>query len=370
MGEWRNYHIYYTDVDRLITECVYPLLSRRDDSLETCFFERHYAGGAHLRVRLRGEAGAVEDAGAELVREAERFIAAHPSEPVENYSPQFAAKLLELEDEPAEPDDLVYRVNEVRSRPYQRLQHRLASDEAASLLADFLHDCMPLAVDIIRAERPKQEQLLRLYFLEARSATGDVRHGCVSFKSHWEGLAMNFSSPALNERIKANYAQQRELIRGLLLEVMAHCDQDTLDSDPVLGPWHELLTRYERRAQAILAQGTHLTFQYSTVDNVRQAREYVEAHMWEESPFLRTLYQDERFMASIQHETDFLLPRVLTNLLYSLLALVGLGMIDKMALCFYAHRIVEDHYGCDLTEILRQTARRIVDKNKHRFAES
>lgn len=50
--EWRNYQIYYTDVDRLIVECAAPLTDRLRPATRTAFWERHYAGGPHLRVRV------------------------------------------------------------------------------------------------------------------------------------------------------------------------------------------------------------------------------------------------------------------------------------------------------------------------------
>ena len=70
MGEWRNYHIFYTDLNRLIVECVYPVLERSEQYLKNCFWERHYAGGPHLRVRLHGSADDVSKAASEFVAEA------------------------------------------------------------------------------------------------------------------------------------------------------------------------------------------------------------------------------------------------------------------------------------------------------------
>lgn len=369
MKEWRNYHIYYGDLDRLIVECVHPVFMRDAQSLEKCFWERHYAGGSHLRVRLYGTSDVINTVGSELTAEATSYMARLPSSPRTSYTPEFAAKMAEMEDELAQPEDFVYRVNEILERPYQRLNHRLASDEAATLLEDFLNDCMPLAMAILQTPLPVLEQMLRLYFAEALFVSGDLPRGCVSFKSHWEGLAMNFSNRQLNERIESNYARVHDRIHELMLNVKEHYDQNTFNDDPILQGWFELLKRYRERTRAVLESGKHITFQYDTIDKVRQARQRFEEHMWQDSSFLRTLYDDERFLALVQYEPAFLRPRVLTNLLYKLVTLVGLNMIDKMALCYYAHRIVEDHFKCDLTEILEQNIECVVTKYSHRLTQ-
>jgi len=371
MGEWRNYHIYYTNLDKLIIECVHPLLLRRDSELENCFWERHYAGGPHLRVRLKGDDPGVDEVGAELIRETRQFLASHPSTPIDNYSPEAVKKLLSWEDEGVEDEDLVYRLDEILERPYQRVEHRLASDEAAALLEDFLHDSMPLTIAILKSERPKMVEVLRLYFLEALFVSGNLPGGCVSFKSHWEGLAAFFASRhGLNERIKENYLKKRDTIIELMLEVKGAYDSGSIEKDPILRHWHDLMQRNRARTKAILDSGQHVTKQATNLEEARWSKQYMEERKLEHNPFLNTLWSDERFMASIQYEYSMLWPRVLTNLLYSLAAVVGLKLIDKMTLCYYAHRAAEDYFECDLTDILKETVKEIIDKNKHRFPSS
>lgn len=369
MSEWHNYQIYYTDTDQLILDCIYPVLAKYDDQLETSFWERHYAGGPHVRVRLRGATEAVARVGDELITEARRYMFSYPSKPLNNYSSGVAQRLMEMEGEAAEPDDLVYRVNEIRERPYQRLSHHLASDDAVDLLEQFLHDCMPLAVAILTANQPKHDQMLRLYFLEALFVSGDLPRGSVSFKSHWEGFATSLATGELSTRVRRNYEEQRETIKKIMLDVKTHYDNHTLDSDPVLKYWYAILQNTGKSAETTLKAGKHLTFQMTSTDEVRLAWQSLTMQKADENPFLRTLYDDERFMACIQYEPRMLVPRVLTNLLYSLVAVVGLKAIDKMALCYYAHKAVEDHFGCDLIQILQETIKSVVDEHGHRLAQ-
>jgi hypothetical protein len=366
MTEWKNYQIYYGDLDRLITECVYPLLQPLAPKLEKCFFERHYAGGTHLRVRMNGDAALLEAAAAEFMEPVKRFLEAYPGEPSVKYSPELARQMLEMENEEHAPEDLVYRVNEICERPYQRLRHRLASDQAAFLLEDFLQDCMPLVDAILRAPSSKAEELLRLYFLQALFVGGEISRGSVSYKAHWEGFAAGFRSRTAVDRIRSDYDRDREQIRELMLGVKQTLERERHGTDPVLGKWHALLLVYRQRAKEALDRGDQITRQPEDVATVREAKQAVMANMREDSAFLRSLFDDERFMALFQFDHSLLWPRILTNLLYILVAAVGLNMIERMALCYFASRCVEDYCRCDLTVTLQETIRNVVAEHGHR----
>lgn len=368
MSYWRNYHIYYTNVDDLILECVYPLLQRKDPLLETCFWERHYAGGAHLRVRLRGSDEAINGVGAELVRQARQFITERPSVPSLNYSEDAARKLLEMEQEAPYPDDLTYRVDAIIERPYQRLDHKSISDEAAALLEDFLHDCMPLAVIVLSQPQLKVEQMLRLYFFQALFVNGSLPHGCVSYKSHWEGFALLSAPAQLSERIKANYSQQIKMIREVMLEVKENFEGQTLIQHPVLSGWNDLLLKFGEQAKLLLDSGKNINTRFIDTEHALRAMQGLGTQRIKHSRFLSAFYSDERFLVSLQYDRSILWPRILINLLYSFLSVVGLSVVERMSLCYYAHRAVEDYVQYDLTEILQDTINKVMSKQSHRFA--
>jgi lantibiotic biosynthesis dehydratase-like protein len=368
MQDWQNLYVYYTDVDRLMVECLHSALVRHTDDLKHCYWERHYAGGPHIRVHLCAWPGSGVQLREAIAGEIESYIASHPSEPQNNYSPETVKKLLAMEEEEVPDEDLKYHVNVVLRRPEGRPSYKLASEEASELLADFFHDSMGLAVAILKSKRPKLDEALRLYFVEAIFAGGTLPDGAVSFKSHWEGLAAFNSTPALNQRIMSIYAQQRETILEMMLEVKKLHETGTMHEDPILSEWDSLLRRYHARATEILAQGKHVTFQFSDSGQVEKVREKIDGNVLEDRPFMKALWSDERFLASIQFEPLILVPRVLTNLLYSFLSILGLRFVDKLALCFYSHRIIEEHFNCDLTDILRRTVTFIVNRHKHRLA--
>jgi 5'(3')-deoxyribonucleotidase len=363
---WHNYHIYYSDLNRLLLECVYPLLQGYDQRLQLCFWERHYARGPHLRVRMRAEQHIVDGIAGEFESQVKRYLISNPSVPIPIYSPEKAKLMLEIEEGVVE-EDLSYCVNQILAHSYQRLHHHLASEDAADLLEHFLHDSMPLIVAILRSSRSVKEELLRLYFVHALLVTGDLPSGCVAYKSHWEGFAAFMPVRQVVSRIRDQYVRSQSLIDDLMLQVLEDYTQERIGRDPILGLWQALASQYKARTLEVLSLGRHITHQFNSVEEVRVSRSRLLGSMLEDSPFVRALFRDDRFMASIQFHNDFLWPRVLTNLLYQVVAGAGLPMLDKMSLCYFAHRAAETRWNCDLTNILNDTIETIVSNHSHRL---
>lgn len=286
MTEWRSYHVYTSEVDRLIVDCVHPFFEKWESRLERRFWERHYAGGPHLRIRLQGPAAVVETAGEELTAGARAFLAAHPSPDLTDYSEARVARLLAREETPAGAgEDLRYRNNTVEEHPYPPASDVYVSPEAARLMEDFRHDIMPLAFRLLTGRRPRREALLRLYFLRALEGSGDIAAGSVSYKSHWEGFASSFPSLTVVERVQASYNDNREHFQTLLAEVTDLFVQGRVAEDPELAAWHRLHGRYQSRARQILATGTHLTQQAATPEEAAQMRSEVESYRLRDSEF-------------------------------------------------------------------------------------
>lgn len=365
MTQWRSYHVYTSEVDRLIVDCVHPFFQAWESRLERRFWERHYAGGPHLRIRLQGPADLAEAAGEELAARARDFLAAHPSPDVAGYSETQVVRLLEWEETPpGDGEDLRYRNNVVEQHPYPPATDVYVSREATGLMEDFRHDVMPLTLCLLTGRRPRREALLRLYFLKAlEGSSGDIAAGSVSYKSHWEGFASSFPSLAVIERIQASYSANREYFQTLLREVADLFAQGRIDEDPELAAWQSLLRHYRNRARQILAGGAHITRQAATPEEAIQGRFQVESLHLRDSEFVRTFWADESFVSSLQYEPSFLVPRVLTNLLYTLLAAAGLKTIDKFILCHAAFRSAEEHSQCDLTDILRRNIAWVVARH-------
>jgi hypothetical protein len=369
MSEWRSYHIYYGDLDSLILGCVHPFLERARPRLERVFWERHFAGGPHLRVRLRGSGDEVSKQGSILVREGRRFLAGRPSANLATYSEARAAALMEKEGEVASPEELMYRNNTVEEHAYRPPRQVFASDDAVALAEDFRNDSMPLAARVLGEQRSRSESLLRLFFLQALVVTrGDMPGGCVACRSHWEGFAATFGAPQPIERIRESQRANRGAILEIMREVTERFEQGILDQDPLLAGWRDLLETYRSRTLRDLAEGKQITQQPQTLEEARQARERVVGNLHTESAFVDTFWSDERFIASLQYEPSWLVPRVLVNLLYQFVATVGIGPIDRMALCYYVFRAAEEHYDRDLNEILKGNIAKTSAAHSERWA--
>lgn len=365
MSDRRTVYVHYTDLDRLIVECIHPALERVRATLERCYWDRHWAGGPHLRIRLVGDGAAA--AATEVIRTAEHFVAEHPSVDLFRYSPERAAEMLRREREEWEEEDLRYRNNVVREVPHHPRSSAYVSGEAEALAEEFRHDAEPLVAAILAGPRPRAEQLLRLYFLHAATVCGGrLPEGAVSFKSHWEGFAAGFPAAEVPERIRAAYRAQRDALEGLMLEVEDLYRRGALAEDPLLGAWSELMARYGARTRTALEQGTHITPQPSTLREATESRATLRTHLRRKSEFVDVLWADPRFIASVQFEPGFLVPRVLVNLLYVVVAAAGLSTLDRMTLCHHAFRTVEDHFGRDLTDILRGNVAGTLARSGHR----
>ncbi len=233
MSEWRSYHVYTSEVDRLIVDCVHPFCQEWESRMERRSWERHYAGGPNLRIRLQGPAAVVATAGEELAASARAFLAVHPSPDLASYSEAQVVRLLEWEETPSDAgEELRYRNNVVEEHPYPPATDVYVSREAARLMEDFRHDIVPLAFRLLTGRRPRREALLRLYFLKALEGSADIAAGSVSYKSHWEGFASSFPPLTVIERIQASYSANREYFQTLLREVADLFAQGRIDEDP------------------------------------------------------------------------------------------------------------------------------------------
>lgn len=350
----RGFDVYYSTLDPLILTCVQPVLRRHRDRLTHVSWERRFAGGLHLRVQLRGAPVDLEAASAELRDAIHEFIQAQPSPDMPAaYSSARAAALLDMEGTPADPETLRYRNNVVVEAPLAPTPSDRLTSDAAALLEDFRHDATPVAELILEDPRPRREVMLRLFFLQALVVGGgDMRRGSVSWRSHWEGLATSCPSARLIERVRSTYEAQRDHVRTIMLDVLAMHEAQAWPHDPVLLAWRNVLRDYRERVRRTLRNGRQLTHQPIDVDEARSFRAKREANSHRDSAFLRLFCSDETFLTSIQHAPAMLVARVLVNLLYVVVADVGLTPLDKFLLCHCAYRSVEEHFQCDLITFL------------------
>ncbi|MEM6335499.1 MAG: lantibiotic dehydratase C-terminal domain-containing protein [Bacteroidota bacterium] len=361
---WTSYALYYTDLDRLLVDCVGPALEAVDGDLDKAFWIRHYAGGRHLRVHLSGPAEAREHAAAHLIAEAERYMAEQPSEPVTDYDPEAAEKLMRYEEAEADHFDLTYRVNEIQPIEYKTSKERFESEAASVLLEDFYTGVRPIILDVLRDvvynDGDKRLHALRLYAVHSLVVSRGYGQGCVSFMSHWEGFRLT-NPPGVIKSIEQAYTNHRDLIIGTMQEVLDWYEGPRDDSEPILLAWGRFESGVLRRAFKDVQDG-HMLVSHANVDSwsyVRNALDKTE----EKSEFLEAMYANSQFCESMRYNDSFTVTRVGVNLLYVLIASLGLNVLDKYTLCHAAQRAAQEAFGEDLVGYLRTNIGDTVEMN-------
>lgn len=345
--------VFYGDLDDLIVRCVDPILRPVCAEFQTCYWRRHYAGGSHLRIVIKGDPVPVASLMSSLRLHTEQFMRERPSATQTRYSAARAAELLALEGEECDPCLLEYKEN-VFLESHRTMTRGHVTPAAAALGSDFLRDSMGLAVTIISDRSQRRALVLRLYILYALLlARGTSARGFISFKSHWEGFVSAGGSHAFIELVDAQYQRVEDECLAHVAYVRDALAHDSIGQDEVLSEWKAICERYMKAARRVLAEGHALTRQPRSLEEARRMRETYRARKQRDRRFTERLWKDERFMASVQFDHDFLTARVMTNLLYMLVAAVGLTYLDRMALCHHAYRTAEQAYGCDLTDLLQ-----------------
>ncbi|MEM9293597.1 MAG: hypothetical protein AAGD01_18095 [Acidobacteriota bacterium] len=265
-------------------------------------------------------------------------------------------------------EDLAYRNNQIIEGEYPIHREVFESDHAAELVDDFRHDVMPLVTAILRNPACRWRSVLQLYFVHPIASAGELKAGSVSWKSHWEGFAAGVSSKEIVERIRHDYEVKRPQILEILQEIVDLEARQELPRHPQLGPWWQLIRGYRERVHRELAAGIRFTYQPQDEEEARESGKSAIGRMERDSEFVRTMWSSERFLTAMQHEPSFLAPRVMVNLFYSVLPMLGIRPIDKMTFCHHVHRAVEEHYGCDLLDVFRGTVRWMEEREAARRA--
>jgi hypothetical protein len=299
-----------------------------------------------------------------LMRHIETFLQARPSIPVRTYSADKCREMLVLDGEDRSSDDYRYRVNEICRVPYQRFTNGVPSYATVAIIEDFLQDVRSLTVWTILQPDAVRLNVLRLYFWTALFLCEDLPRGSVSYKSHWSGFAASCRNRALIDRIRLSYVDRTQQLAKIMCEVRMCHGKTTSAPSYLLAQWQSLLEKYSQRVNAEISNGMELTPRMKSVADVRKGREWVARNVIEECDFLNLLYDSDDNLVLLGQNHGATVARVLTNLLYIFVPLVGLNYLDKMCLCHYAYRTVEDYFHCDLTDIANDTLAQLRAQNK------
>lgn len=355
MSKWLNFHIHYSNLDRLILECVQPLMQSVKEEYERSFWERHFAGGRNLMLRVLPKSRKKKKLREKISQAVEDFIAVNPSKDQDNYDPEMMRLLLLSESEDPDKYDLSYRNNTIIEAPYDRKKSKFVSEDAVLLQEYFYADISPLIVSVLGSGADRMTEILKLYFLHALMLKGNYPEGCISFKSHWEGFLMGCKKHEMNaflENIDAFFVKKREEIYSLMLFVKDRYDKKDFSSDPNLNLWFTIESKYLALAEEWLESGKKICMSWDEEDIDRKKELAPETS--EYSDFLTKMYENRDFMLSMVNDMRFNRNRVMTNLLYLVVTAVGLPALNKFLLCFLSHKAVEEYYECDSMVILNE----------------
>jgi hypothetical protein len=192
----------------------------------------------------------------------------------------------------------------------------------------------------------------------------------VSFKSHWENFAVTVRSDAVLERVVSSYERNRPALLPLVEEVSREWASEYRSAHTLLARWWRLLEASRTQALQILRHGRMFLDDPNSRQQAAALRERVfSRHARARSAFVETHWGNEEFLALVQFDVPSLLPRTLVNLLYDLVAAIGVNAIDKVVFCHHAFRLVEETTGTNLDDLLQRNIVEVLKRHGGRLDE-
>ncbi|MGH1364944.1 MAG: lantibiotic dehydratase C-terminal domain-containing protein [Calditrichia bacterium] len=361
MKVWKNVNVYYSNLDKLILDCVEPTMNEKHEQIVDWFWDRHYAGGMHLRIRFKCSQNESEALIGELTDVFERFLLAHPLPAQKSYDVNRVEQMLQKEEEEYTPEDLLFRTNCVVNRPYLRFQEKYLSQESVYFLEDFYCEAKPLCLQMMRSNDQKTVSMLKLYFLTALMLGKSYPAGVVGYRSHWEGFRMQMAEQNVGvlDAIEKVFRSNKSNLEELMLVIEKQHRGEETPCDLLLESWGKLINKYRTRALELFDRGVPILPQFNSEEELDVVRNKY-ARQKEKSEFVERLYEDKRFFLAIKDSRSFTGNRIVLTMLYNMVGLLGLSMMEKFQLCYLAHQTVENYFQSDSLEILAANIRETI----------
>jgi hypothetical protein len=286
-------------------------------------------------------------------------MAKHPAQADTKYKVSAVREFAETEEESYEEEDLVYRVNESFLARYEYAERTGIGAVRRTVIEKFHVDATNLATQVLRSDEHFCDVLFKMYVGQALYTNTKLEYGCVTYKSHWSGFAATCPNRALIALVQSTYIDRSTELHQMLQEVINWRSGIGEDSTNVLENWYAILKKYEGISESYEKEGVRITPAVQTLAESKSRKEWLDRHTLEPNPLLDLLYSSEKHLMRLGADQGVSQIRVMTNILYLFTTMVGGTYLDKMMLCYYVHRAVEDTVGCDLTDILRGTLQRL-----------
>lgn len=350
---WNSLHVTYYSAtkDELLLDGIRPAIQDVLEPLRTrrVYLRRHWRFGPHIAVNYDVPSGEAAECGRLLTERIGRFLRRVPSTVCldeERYATDShkwgQAELMPPPYLPLRPD------NEVQPEAYSVREQLLGGTVMAAEMEAYLSDTTPLVFDTLDQSRGKLGHrfgVLALVF----GATASVypgrgaRYGHLSFRSHAEAYLASVDE---TERRRLRIARDRNLPslrRGL---------EAILKGSPASSRTHECVLRWRDMHEERVARFERLAKEGIIPDHFALAQSFAErtggfAFFANGTPKHRSDFHSlgTDISREMRAEPAFDAYRLLLNLFYMTLPLMGLDAHAKYTLCYLVAEATEEVLG-------------------------
>ena len=354
-GDIKNINIYYSDLNRLITDCVSPEMEKRSSDISWWFWERGCIGGKHLKVRWLPCTDASIDMETDLLKNFQAYIIRHPSDSPSSYNAEAGKKLAKTENRLVSEDELKFRIDYAVSHPYTRTADENSSDDTIDLLHYFLADTREFCERNMSSKNGEQMLfVMQLMVVFAVEQFGNIAEGCITFRAHWDNYELWFKPEILAQRIKQHYEANKPQIQEVINDILERHRQGDLEKDARFVEWLEIIRKYRVLVYQKYLAGVTLISDPINEDDVIQTSILLgnDESDSRAKHFLSKLFNQTNYLGGVANNPGLQLTRITVNLIYHLFTNLGLSSFQRMSCTYFVHRSVEDIFDIDLVDVL------------------
>jgi hypothetical protein len=358
----KSANIYYTDLDKLILQCVTPEMENLSSNFDLWFWERGCIGGKHLKVRWveKKDANNIQKVFFGNVR---KFLKQNPSVDSRNsYKIEAGKKLAKTERRKVSESELVYRVNEIKSFSYKRTYDIDSSEITIDILHNFLHDSRQLCTQFLSNKPNKVSLVMSLMLIFAIEQFDNVEEGCIGFRAHWDNYEHWFKPAILSQRIKQHYEANKSAIHQVVKHILEiHENQEILKNHEFV-KWISILRKYRMMVYKHQLAGNTLISKPINEKGVVETSLLLkdDGKNGRSKQFLEKLYKQTNYLGNLAELQGLQMTRITINLIYHMFSNLGVSSFERMSCSYFVHRSVEELLDIDLANVLEKHMKKAI----------
>lgn len=364
--KWNSVHVYYhDDKDPLLVDCIRPLVCslKQEELIERFFFERHWRGGPHLRLRLFAGEKVFENAvRPRLESHIGSYLQQHPStRKLEDEDVRQLHEELALKE--AEEGDFVplYPNNSIQYIPYVPKAKVFLGPRGVELIEDYYEATNEIVLTILEqtgTDRAKRmEQAFDLMVITA-ATLAEINRSFLAYRSHAEGFIGDSRDPRqLRRQFDSKYASQRNALHSRIRRILITLESG-LDDDAYQTNWARINRAFHRRSRSLIASGDVKVLASEDMQSLWQPAHIKEfdrrrATVMANSEFHAALQTNVAALTFMQTDIEFLSARLILNYMYLTVARLGISPLEKFLLAYLIARSVEEMYSISTVESIK-----------------